>query len=555
MPRPTALLKRSLIFVHRWLGIALTVVFLLWFPSGIVMMYWGMPGVSSSDRLERAPVLDVSQIKLSPSEAWATLARDQQPASVTLTSFDGRPVYRFGGGAAGGRGGQRGGGGRGAQGNGQTTVYADDGTQQTQVNDAMLDRIVSAWARLPLSEAKKESVTEPDQWTIEGRLRSLRPMYKYSFNDGQQVYISGRDAQVVQYTTTKSRFWAYLGVIPHWLYWTPFRVHQPQWFNFVVYSSLIGTGTAIIGMIVGVWMYSPAKKYRHAGAPTSIPYKGQKRWHTIFGLVFGLGAATWAFSGYLSMGPFDWVQTLTNLTVGPPDQAKGKGKGGGGGPQGVNIAGALRGRRAELDAYAAKDPRQAIEELGDFKPKEIEFTTYAGEPIYMATNAMGDTKIVPIGGGVQSRFDPEDLMSLIRENGGGQLADLRIMDEYDAYYLDRRGERPLPVIYAEVNDAAHTRYYIDIKTARVAGTYSSRNWVNRWLYHGLHSLDFPWLYKYRPLWDIVVIAFMLGGTALCVTSLVLSWRVLKRKLAGILPADNLPTEEPSTSTASQSASA
>jgi hypothetical protein len=32
------------------------------------------------------------------------------------------------------------------------------------------------------------------------------------------------------------------------------------------------------------------------------------------------------------------------------------------------------------------------------------------------------------------------------------------------------------------------------------------------------------------LWDIVVIAFMTGGTALCVTSLILAWRVLGRKL-------------------------
>ena len=54
--------------------------------------------------------------------------------------------------------------------------------------------------------------------------------------------------------------------------------------------------------------------------------------------------------------------------------------------------------------------------------------------------------------------------------------------------------------------------------------------MTRWLYHGLHSLDFPWLYNYRPLWDIVVIVFMVGGTALCVTSLVLAWRVLGRTL-------------------------
>jgi hypothetical protein len=49
-------------------------------------------------------------------------------------------------------------------------------------------------------------------------------------------------------------------------------------------------------------------------------------------------------------------------------------------------------------------------------------------------------------------------------------------------------------------------------------------------YNGLHSLNFPWLYNYRPLWDIVVIIFMLGGTALCVTSVVLSWRAIGRRL-------------------------
>jgi hypothetical protein len=46
----------------------------------------------------------------------------------------------------------------------------------------------------------------------------------------------------------------------------------------------------------------------------------------------------------------------------------------------------------------------------------------------------------------------------------------------------------------------------------------------------LHSLDFPWLYNYRPAWDIVVIAFMLGGTALSVTSLIMAWGVVGRIL-------------------------
>jgi hypothetical protein len=106
-----------------------------------------------------------------------------------------------------------------------------------------------------------------------------------------------------------------------------------------------------------------------------------------------------------------------------------------------------------------------------------------------------------------------------------------LITEYDLYYLDRRRQQPLPVLLIKLNDAEHTRYYIDPKTATIVGGYTDRAWSERWLFSGLHSLNFPWLYNNRPLWDIVVISFMVGGTALSVTSLVLAWRVLGRKLA------------------------
>jgi hypothetical protein len=59
-----------------------------------------------------------------------------------------------------------------------------------------------------------------------------------------------------------------------------------------------------VGLAIGVWMYSPAKRYRSQAGTTSIPYRGQKRWHMVLGLIFGIAAATWAFSGMLSMDPF-----------------------------------------------------------------------------------------------------------------------------------------------------------------------------------------------------------------------------------------------------------
>ena len=94
-----------------------------------------------------------------------------------------------------------------------------------------------------------------------------------------------------------------------------------------------------------------------------------------------------------------------------------------------------------------------------------------------------------------------------------------------------------------MHDAEETRHYIDPKTATVVRSYSSRNAWRRWAYNGLHSFNFPWLYNHRPLWDIVVITFMLGGTALCVTALVLAWRALGKKLRQ-LARDYAPRSAP-----------
>ena len=479
------MIKRSAIIVHRWLGVALCLFFLVWFPSGIGMMYWDFPGVSAGDRLDRAAALDPSTIHLSPAEASAVVGPSQPPAQVRLNTFDGRPVYRFG------------------AGRGEILVYADTGARQADVPSAMASRVASSWVRQPADAAIVDTLDHADQWTVQRSFRNEGLLSKFSWPNGEQVYVLRSSGEVVQYTTTASRIGAYLGPIPHWIYFTPLRKNQPAWRRVVIWSSGIGTCAAILGIVVGVWMYSPSKRYRLAGAPTSIPYRGQKRWHTVLGLIFGLGAVTWAFSGLLSMDPF------------PP-----------GAETPMDIPHALRGR-LELAAYAARGPREALAQLPNLSVKELELTTFAGEPVYLATLGRGATRVVPLVGPTREEFSRQEIVSIVNQASQPRgLAEARVIEQYDAYYLDRRRQRPLPVILARVKDAEHTRYYIDPRTARVVGSYSSRDWVSRWLYHGLHSLDVPWLYNYRPLWDIVVITFMLGGTALCVTSLILAWRVI-----------------------------
>ena len=489
-----ATLKRTAIVTHRWLGVTLCIVFLIWFPSGIGMMYWNFPEVTPADRLEKSGPLDPTTLRCYVFAA-ASAGFSDTTSQVRLNTFDGRPVYRFRG-----RGGER-------------LRYADTCDEQTDVSEAMRLRIASAWTGQSPADAQVAEVTQIDQWTVGGGLRALRPLWKYSWPDGQQVYIAGATGEVVQYTTRASRLGAYFGAIPHWLYFTPLRTHQLAWSRVVIWLSGLGTITAVLGLIVGVWMYSPRQRYRSEGGSTSIPYRGQKRWHMVLGLVFGVAAATWAFSGMLSMDPF-------------PLQPDGRRPGSG-------IAGALRGR-PHLAAFAAKDPRQALEQIRNAAVKELEFAEFDGEPVYIATLSGGSSLVVPLYGEPQPALDQQRIIHVVeRAAQPYPVVEAKMIDQYDADHLDRRRESPLPVLVVRLGDAEHTRYYIDPRTARVVGGYGARDWLSRWLYHGLHSLDFPWLYNYRPLWDIVVLTFMIGGTSLGVTALILAWRVVGRKLARI----------------------
>jgi len=500
------MLTRSLIFVHRWLGVALCLLFLLWFPSGIGMMYFPMPDVSPVDRLERSPALIPSTVVLSPSEAASTLG--VSPTALRLGTFDGRPAYQTGGGRGGG-----------------LILYADTGKEQVEVSTEMVRRIASAWTGQPASSATVEEVTDVDQWTLQIPLGALSPVFKYTWPSGEHVYVSQATGDVVQYTTRASRVGAYLGPIPHWFYFTPLRRHGLEWSRVVIWSSAIGTISALLGLVVGVWRYSPSKRYRHAGTPTSVPYRGQKRWHMVFGLVFGVATATYTFSGMLSMDPFP------SLTDRPRSFRRG---------EQPNIARALRGR-VDSTAFDAKHPRVALEQLGNSPVKELELTSFEGDPVYLARLGNGDTRVVPVRGEPMSGFDHERIVDVVSAAAQGRVT-TRLLDQYDRYYLDRTRALPLPVVLAQLTAGHETRYYIDPRTARVVRTYDSSNWVNRWLYNGLHSLNFPWLYNYRPLWDIVVIALMLGGTALGVTSLVLAWRVLGRHLARAMRPRGAPNE-------------
>jgi uncharacterized iron-regulated membrane protein len=106
-------LRRLLIVLHRYLGIPLSLLFVMWFVTGIAMIYvGGMPELTARDRLAHLPPLDLAAVRLTPAEAARAASLGAAPAAVTLTSVQDRPAYRFD-----------------AAPFGTTIVRADDGTE------------------------------------------------------------------------------------------------------------------------------------------------------------------------------------------------------------------------------------------------------------------------------------------------------------------------------------------------------------------------------------------------------------------------------------------
>jgi hypothetical protein len=102
--------------------------------------------------------------------------------------------------------------------------------------------------------------------------------------------------------------------------------------------------------------------------------------------------------------------------------------------------------------------------------------------------------------------------------------------DYDSYYYSRDHLAPLPVLRIKLDDPDKTWLYVDPQVSQVVGRINRLNRLERWLYNGLHSLDFSFLYYNRPLWDAVVIVLSLGGAIVSGIGLIMGIRRVVRGL-------------------------
>jgi len=466
--------RKGMILIHRYLGIALSVLVVTWFLSGIGMIFaGGMPGLTQQTRLEHLPALDLARTRLSPSQAAERGNMTRSPGRLVLLTIMDRPAYRFDTGPS-------------------SIVFADTGELLEDVGAAEAMTIASRFIQLPESALHPVGVlTEPDQWTI-GQSDQM-PLHKFTVDDAAatELYVSESRGEVSMRTTRGTRALAWVAAIPHWFFFIELRRHDALWRQAIMWTSGLGAVLAIFGIVLAAIQFAPSRPFQVKRIGSYIPYAGLMRWHYITGVVFGLFTLTWAFSGMLSIEPFDWATP---------------GRGG--------VRAAFAGGPLDVSLFPPMDAAAWGEALAERGPKEVELVRIQGDPYYVV-RGVEPKPLLMEARQLRARREPFSIESLISRmkdgNPGVPIVESQVLQDYDSYYYSQNRESPLPVLRVKFDDPEKTWVYVDPAMSRVVGRFTRRVRLERWISQGLHRLDFSFWYYNRPFWNVGMIALLVGG--------------------------------------------
>src|SRR5260370_20030601 len=227
----TNFLWPTLVVFHRYLGIAVGILMLVWFASGIVMMYVGFPRLTKQERLSAlAPIPWQACCRV----ADGLIPDDQQFYRVQVENLLGVPVLRLR---------------RPPRPDAVIDLAEGVGVRRFDTADARaiaLDTVTRIAG--PAAVASAATIDE-DQWTIR-RYHPDRPVHPFTFDDPERstIYVSSTSGQIVLRTTSTQRFWNWLGAIPHSFYLTALRSHAPLLSGAVNCASFRGSFITVHGL-------------------------------------------------------------------------------------------------------------------------------------------------------------------------------------------------------------------------------------------------------------------------------------------------------------------
>ena len=497
---------RTLILIHRWLGVGFCLFFAMWFASGIVMHFVPFPVLTEAERVAGLAPLKLTVPVQSPAAAvhaaMLATARTGElsdaaiAAGVTRVRLIARPdgaVYVVHTPAA--------------LHAGLHAVYADTLERAGVANPAAALRMAMAHAQhrgLPGEAATFAETALHDQWSVPNGLDAHRPLHRIALNDaaGTELYVSSVTGEVVRDTTRHERVWNYAGSVVHWIYPTVLRRDQRAWIITVWVLSLAALIAAISGTVLGVLRTRIAH-----GRPAS-PYRGWIGWHHWLGLGTAVFVLTWIFSGWLSM------DNGLLFSTGRPDRV-----------DAGNLSGTPQWPTEAPRAFPGEAPRV----MRGSGPLEMEWFGFDGHTMR------------------RERFDLTS--QLLAPATSISAASLRVLGADEAARAARHvmpGCGPAEVIAPGDSHPAtsslpgapvyrvvcgSTWLHIDSANGMLLQKLDASRRAYRWLYKGLHTFDFPALTAHPALRTWLIVLLSIAGLASSITAIVIGWRRL-RNIAG-----------------------
>ncbi|WFE83465.1 PepSY domain-containing protein [Parabacteroides chongii] len=241
--------------LHKILSIPLSILFILWYVSGLVMLYHPFPRLNDTIR----PVKEVDYAVTD--SLW-----QQVPATFRSCQF----IF-----------------------SGNHQLIKVDGEVLGAYHPTK-DDILSIADDYNIIVHHIDTLADIDRWIPFNRLMSHLPIYRLVSNEEDYLYISSQTGEILQYNTKKARLWAYVGAIPHYVYYKPLRRDSELWKDVVILLSGIATISVILGLIISIRFLIKRKRLK-------LFRKATWQTHYLFGLISGIFMFAFIFSGMMSL--------------------------------------------------------------------------------------------------------------------------------------------------------------------------------------------------------------------------------------------------------------
>jgi hypothetical protein len=477
------LLLRPLTLLHRCFGVVFCLLFAMWFASGIVMHFVPFPAPCESERVASPLPIDLGRVRYRPAQAVDASGIADVTRVRLLERADG-PIYII---------------------SGYDTVKAlrasDLGEAAVRSSDGA-NVFTHSGERQRHPEIVNVAVAveiSSDQWTLGHEYDRHRPLYRVAFDDpaGTERYVSSVTGEVVLTTTRDQRRWNYIGSIAHWIYPAVLRGHPHLWSALLWWLALLASAAAMLGATVGIL------RVGFNGSRLQSPYIGWYALHHWLGLICMPFVLTWIISGWLSMDS-GWLFSTGGVA---PAQIR-----------------ALAGAPADWQHL----PSEELPRLATAAANEVEWFAFGGE-IYRR-NRIGPegqqlfstSKYASAPLADRSFLRSDEVDRALAHIGMPCKASVLIQpgDEYATLSSTPRA----PVFRAACGE---DWFHIDGANGSVIEQLDGSRRAYRWLFNGLHTLNFPMLMRHPLLRTVLIVVLCGCGFVFSVSGIVIACRRLR----------------------------